>query len=478
MGLWSFFQERPMAFCTRIHSWNVLLLGLCMSCSVPRDAGPSPEVQKIRLKQLIMGVRQNPKSARAYRDLGSALFEMKMYKFSVKSLVTAYRMDPRDAQTLFYLARLLEMREDTERAIQVYGRYKQVQNPAEYRTKMEAQYLLLSRQKIRSDIQRLMQSEALLEIKTTSSDAVAVLPLKDMGLNDKYTPMGKGVAEMMMTDLGQIKQIHVVERIRLQALFDEMKLSQTGLMDVTSTPKMGKLLGAGRLIQGNFAVLNDQDFHVDISYSDINTLDVSSPVTLKDNLTRLFELEKDIVFRVIDQMGIEITPEERQRIQHIPTKNIQAFMAYCMGLEMEDAGDYAQAGNYFSQAVQMDPSYSEAQNKSVLNRNMAEMVSVYSVSGSRKPLSPDTPLAPALIDREMLIENRLGAISRNIGSTFLPGQDSRRTTQEFISSEVLSGAAGEGIETLFQLSDVDVESIFRNITLPDLPTPPEPPAGP
>jgi hypothetical protein len=126
----------------------------------------------------------------------------------------------------------------------------------------------------------------------------------------------------------------------------------------------------------------------------------------------------------------------------------------------------------------MDPGYEEARNKGILNRNMAEMMSGYTATGRQKPLSPQTPLLPNLINREMLIQNRLGAINRNIGSTFVPGQDSRRTTQEFISSEVLSGTSGEGIETLFRISDMDVESIFRTITLPDLPTPPEPPAGP
>ncbi|MBN1782412.1 hypothetical protein JW948_14855 [bacterium] len=471
---------------------NRLGNGLCLfiaslltvlSCTVPVQTDPGPAVQKQQLKQLILEVRQNPRSHTAYRNLGSALFELKMYKFAVKSLLKAYRLNTRDAQTLYYLAQLLEMRDQTDRALQIYGRYTLVKTPVEYKHKMQAQYQLLGRGKMRGEIQRMMQSEALLEIKSTSPKAVAVMPLKYMGSDDQYAPIGKGVAEMIMTDLSQVRQLDVVERIRVQALLDEMNLSQTGLMDVTSTPRMGKLLGAGKMIQGNFVVEFDRNVLMDVTYADILARSDSKPVTLKDNMEKIFELEKNLVFQVIGQMGIELTHEEKQRIEHVPTRNLQAFMAYCMGLEMEDRGNYEEASRYYQQASQMDPGYQEARDKSAVTQDMAQISTQSSVLYSRRSdtrttrraVEPESPLARSMISRETMIMNRLQTTNRNIGSTFIPGQDSRKSTQEFITAELLSETLGE---SMLNLTDIDVESILRTITLPDLPRPPEPPTIP
>ena len=333
---------------------------------------------------------------------------------------------------------------------------------------MEARYDLLTRSRSRDDIHRLLQSEALLQMKSTSPDAVAVLPLKYMGLDDQYSPMGKGIAEMMMTDLSQVHTLDVVERVRVQALYDELSLSQSGLMDVTSTPKMGKLLGAGKVIQGNFAILDDRDIHLDVAYNDVLSNKIPRPLTMKDEMPQLFKLEKDIVFQIIDQMGVSLLPEEAQRIQRIPTKNIQAFMAYCLGLEMEDQGNFTKASEYFKQATQIDPGYEEAKNKMALNLSMAGASFISPRIGrERLPETPRVSLTPD-ISRETLIYNRLQNVSRSIGSTFIPGRDSRKSTEEFTTSQLLS-------ETLGDITDFDAESLFNSITLPDLPRPPDPP---
>ena len=190
---------------------------------------------------------------------------------------------------------------------------------------------------------------------------------------------------------------------------------------------------------------------------------------MKDEMPQLFKLEKDMVFQIIDQMGIEISQEEAQRIQHIPTKNIQAFMAYCLGLEMEDKGNFTKASEYYKRATQIDPGYEEAKNKMALNLSMASASSIsprIEVS-QRLPVSPRVSLAPS-ISRETLIYNRLQNVSRNIGSTFIPGRDSRKSTEEFTTSQLLS-------ETLRDITDFDAESFFNSITLPDLPRPPAPP---
>ena len=60
---------------------------------------------------------------------------------------------------------------------------------------------------------------------------------------------------------------------------------------------------------------------------------------------------------IVANMGIELTPEQRREILYIPTKNMQAFLEYCNGLEKQDAGQLDAAGQHFKRALQIDPNF-------------------------------------------------------------------------------------------------------------------------
>ena len=66
-------------------------------------------------------------------------------------------------------------------------------------------------------------------------------------------------------------------------------------------------------------------------------------------------MQKEVVFKVVKDMGITLTREETEQIQRIPTKNLQAFLAYSIGLEKEGQGDFEAAGVYFKQARRSIP---------------------------------------------------------------------------------------------------------------------------
>jgi len=76
---------------------------------------------------------------------------------------------------------------------------------------------------------------------------------------------------------------------------------------------------------------------------------------------QLLDLEKQLVFGLTSELGIQLTEAERQRILRQGTKNLAAFLAYSTGLEALDRGDYRAAGGAFAQAVRADPSFQQAQ---------------------------------------------------------------------------------------------------------------------
>jgi curli biogenesis system outer membrane secretion channel CsgG len=56
---------------------------------------------------------------------------------------------------------------------------------------------------------------------------------------------------MLITDLSEVKGLQIVERIKLQALVEEMGLGASGLVEANTAPRVGKLLGAQWLIGGD-----------------------------------------------------------------------------------------------------------------------------------------------------------------------------------------------------------------------------------
>jgi TolB-like protein len=281
---------------------------------------------------------------------------------------------------------------------------------------------------------------------------VAVMPLKYLGDDARFAPLGKGLSEMLMTDLSQVPGLKPVERIRVQALMDEINLGQTGLIDESSAAKFGKMVGAGKMIHGDFNI-SGNSLNLDVTYADMIKDRFSDPITLRDAVRQMFLLQKDMAFKIIGEMGVELTPEERAAIQRIPTNNLQAFMAYSMGLEMEDRGQYDKAATYFEQAVTLDPAFDLANRKVEESRTLvAATQPLVPRSGinidTRTPESAQRPTDHAAqadaqpvvrqqepgtarqFSQQEMLANRLQTVNQNMGSVLIPGTDSRKPTEE------------------------------------------------
>src|SRR5436190_1052730 len=111
---------------------------------------------------------------------------------------------------------------------------------------------------------------------------------------------------------------------------------------------------------------------------------------------QLLDLEKQLVFGLTSELGIQLTEAERQRILRQGTKNLAAFLAYSKGLEALDRGDYRAAAAAFAQAVHADPSFQQAQQQQqaaeaapVLQASAGDLVTVIqAVDQNPLPVEP------------------------------------------------------------------------------------------
>src|SRR4051812_46867093 len=67
-----------------------------------------------------------------------------------------------------------------------------------------------------------------------------------------YDAIGKGIADMVITDLASGAKVRVVDRMRVQSILDEQKLTTSGAIDAQTAVRVGRLLGACYSVYGVF----------------------------------------------------------------------------------------------------------------------------------------------------------------------------------------------------------------------------------
>src|SRR3954469_3438069 len=67
-----------------------------------------------------------------------------------------------------------------------------------------------------------------------------------------YDGLGKGIADMLITDMASNQNVRVVERERIQALLTEQNLVKSGAVSPETAIRLGKIIGAQYMITGGF----------------------------------------------------------------------------------------------------------------------------------------------------------------------------------------------------------------------------------
>ena len=67
-----------------------------------------------------------------------------------------------------------------------------------------------------------------------------------------YDGLGKGIADLLITDMASNPRMRVVEREKVQKVLEEQNLVKAGAIDQNTAVKLGKILGAQYMITGGF----------------------------------------------------------------------------------------------------------------------------------------------------------------------------------------------------------------------------------
>ena len=187
--------------------------------------------------------------------------------------------------------------------------------------------------------------------------ALAVLPLGAGAGSTAYEGLGGAIAGMLVSDLSHVDAFTLVERDRVGALLDEIKLGADGYIDPTTAAKAGKGVGAELVLVGTWSVVGET-FALDARVVEVSSGKIVLASDAQGPISDFVSVEKELVEEMLGGLGVSLTTADRRRLMvEAPTESFDALARYAEGLAREDQGRLADARAAYEAAVAADPAF-------------------------------------------------------------------------------------------------------------------------
>ena len=302
-------------------------------------------------------VSEKPNEFQGWRELGAAYYHYGDFNEALKALETAETIKA-DARTRLYLGMTREKLKEWDKAAEAYTSALSLKPPPEIANRVsERLEFLTSREKI----EKALAAESTINADSIPLNTIAVYDFDGSTLDEEKAPLALGLTEFTAIDLSKIKSLTVVERAKLNFLLQEMALTETGVIDTTRAPQVGRILGSRNIVTGRVTSPNLD--HLRLSGVIVNTVDSSKayPGSSEAILKEIFKMQKEFVRQIVQELGVELTPEEMDSLNIIPTNSYAAFLAFCQGLAYQKNGQYDEALEEFRRALHLDNNFVYAQ---------------------------------------------------------------------------------------------------------------------
>jgi len=298
---------------------------------------------------------------------GISAYQKGQYDEAIRKLTQARTLLPTHSSTALYLGLAYLRQHKTHEAIAAWQEYVKLQPHTEEERRgglpqTIPQYLTLL---LREENHRIAREAVAREQQIGPGDprTVAVTYYRNLG-SPQLAPLQKGLTALLISDISQVKDLKVVERDRLQALLEEIKLGSTGMVDQTTAPKVGRLLGAGKIATGSYMETEKAQIRADSVLVESTTAQMLGAQGTTGTLQKFYELEKGLALAILRDLGYD---EPRLRsagvldtVRRPQTTSLPALTAFSNGLDAKDRGAYGTARAQFQQALRNDPNFALA----------------------------------------------------------------------------------------------------------------------
>jgi TolB-like protein len=161
-----------------------------------------------------------------------------------------------------------------------------------------------------------------------------------------YDALGKGIAEMLITDLSSLPSLRLVERARLEELMAEATFSRGDHADPRTAMEIGRVLAAQYVVTGAFTGI-DPELRLDGRLIRTETAEILRSAQAQGTADAFFQIHEDLVGELLPGLELALSQEEWDRLQETRERNriadAETVLAYSQALDHYDRGDYLEA---------------------------------------------------------------------------------------------------------------------------------------
>ncbi len=185
--------------------------------------------------------------------------------------------------------------------------------------------------------------------------SIAVLLFNNLSRDAANEPFTSGIHDDILTQLSKIRALKVIARTSMERLDPNL-----------SIPEIGTKLNVATVLEGGVQRAGDR-IRINVQLIDCQTEAHLWAETYDRELTaaNIFSIQSDVAQQIASALRVELTADERTRIEKKPTENLRAYNLYLLGKHHEQQRPATQnsmdtAASYFQQAIDEDPAFGAA----------------------------------------------------------------------------------------------------------------------
>ena len=200
--------------------------------------------------------------------------------------------------------------------------------------------------------------------KDVNAKRLAIIYFDNSGGEPSMDKLKKGLADMLITDLSNVRMLDIVERDKLEAILKEQKLSNSKDFDPNTAAKVGKLLGAQIILTGGYFDMMGS-LRIDARFIDVQTGKILKSDGVDGATSSFFKIQKQLAWKIINNMDVKISDEEKKEIESKEKSKALLFEdlnQYSNALELYDKGKKADAKKIAEKIANKYPDFEPVKN--------------------------------------------------------------------------------------------------------------------
>ncbi len=182
--------------------------------------------------------------------------------------------------------------------------------------------------------------------------AVAVIPFESLAVDQEF--FAEGLAEDLIADLAKVQNIKVISRT-----------SSFAIQRPVTIAAIAKQLGVTYVVDGSVRRAGD-DLRITASLIDTGSDNPVWSERFDGKAGDVFAFQDEITAKIMDALKVTLSPDEKEAVTAVETKNPDAYDAYLRGLtllaprKLFDVEANQKAQQEFGKAIDIDPKFAQA----------------------------------------------------------------------------------------------------------------------